>query len=183
MKKLHVTTRSEWRAWLERHHDSEPEVWLVYYRKHTGKPRISYNDAVLEALCFGWIDSNQKGVDAERFAQRFSPRRRVGGLSEMNKQRVRQLVDEGKMTPAGMAVIGDALEEGPFTLAKDIEHALRESKDTWANYESFPEAYRRLRVAFIEGARDRLAEFERRLRHFVEMTAQNKRFGHVKEFR
>jgi uncharacterized protein YdeI (YjbR/CyaY-like superfamily) len=183
MKKLLVTTREEWREWLEGHHDTEPEIWLVYHRKHTGEPRISYNDAVLEALCFGWIDSNQKGIDAKRFAQRFSPRKRVGGLSEMNKQRVRQLAREGKMTPAGMAVIGDALEEEPFSLAKDLEEALREDPQTWANYEAFPEPYRRLRIAFIEGARDRPAEFERRLRHFVKMTSQNKGFGHVKEFR
>src|SRR2546422_9455122 len=106
--RLEVATRRAWRAWLHAHHRTAKEIWLVYYRKASGRPRIAYNDAVEEALCFGWIDSNQKGIDDERFAQRFTPRRRVGGLSEMNKHRVRRLVAEGRMTPAGMAVIGGA---------------------------------------------------------------------------
>jgi uncharacterized protein YdeI (YjbR/CyaY-like superfamily) len=183
MKLLEVTTRASWRAWLRRHHRSESEIWLVFARSHTGRPRISYNDAVEEALCFGWIDSTQKGVDDEWLAQRFTPRRRVGGLSEMNKQRVRRLVQENRMTPSGMAVIGDALEEKPFTLAPDVERALKEDAETWRNFRRFPEPYRRIRVAYIETGRSRPGEFEKRLRHFVKMTAQNKRFGHVPEFR
>jgi uncharacterized protein YdeI (YjbR/CyaY-like superfamily) len=102
LKTLHVTTRERWRNWLARRHEIEHEVWLVYYRKHTGRPRISYNDAVEEALCSGWIDSTQKGIDEDRVAQRFTPRRRAGGLSEMNKQRVRRLVAEGRMMPSGL---------------------------------------------------------------------------------
>ena len=182
-KTLHVTTRARWRAWLQKHHATEPEIWLVYWRKETGKPRISYNDAVEEALCFGWIDSTQKGIDDRRVAQRFTPRRRVGGLSEMNRQRVRRLAAEGKMTPAGMAVIGDALEEAPLVLAPDVERALRKDPATWRNYRRFPEPYRRLRIAYIEGARTRPDEFAKRLAHFVTMTARNKRFGYVPEFR
>jgi len=67
MKTLYVTDRTDWRRWLEKNHGSENGVWLVYYRKHTGKPRISYEDAVEEALSYGWIDSIQKGIDSERF--------------------------------------------------------------------------------------------------------------------
>jgi uncharacterized protein YdeI (YjbR/CyaY-like superfamily) len=182
-KSLHVTTRARWRAWLQKHHASEPEIWLVYWRKETGKPRVSYNDAVEEALCFGWIDSTQKGIDDQRVAQRFTPRRRVGRLSEMNKQRVRRLAAEGRMTPAGMAVIGDALEEAPLVLAPDIERALKNDPATWQNFRGFPEPYRRLRIAYIEGARRRPEEFAKRLAHFVDMTGQNKRFGYVPEFR
>jgi uncharacterized protein YdeI (YjbR/CyaY-like superfamily) len=162
MKLLAVTDRAKWRAWLEKHHDKESEIWLVYFRKGSGKPRISYNDSVEEALCFGWIDSIQKGIDDERLAQRFTPRRRMGGLSEMNKQRVRRLAREGKMTTAGMAVIGDALEEEPLTLSADVERALRKDPDTWKNFKGFPESYRRVRMR---------------------MTSQNKRYGWVKEFR
>lgn len=183
MKLLHVTERAEWRLWLEKHHHTQSEVWLVYYRRETGKPRISYNDAVEEALCFGWIDSNQKSVDDERFAQRFTPRKRLGGLSEMNKQRVRRLAREGKMTPAGMAMIGDALEEEPLTLSADVELALKKDRDAWTNFRAYPESYRRVRIAYIESARRRPQEFAKRLRHFVEMTSRNKRFGYVKEFR
>jgi uncharacterized protein YdeI (YjbR/CyaY-like superfamily) len=182
MKLLTVTDRARWRAWLEKHHDKESEIWLVYYRKASGKPRISYNDSVEEALCFGWIDSVQKGIDDQRLAQRFTPRKRVGGLSEINKQRVRRLVSEGKMTPAGMAVIGDALEERPLTLSADVERALRKDPDTWKFFQAFPEPYKQLRIAWIESARRRPEEFDKRLRHFVKMTTRNKRFGWVKEF-
>lgn len=183
MKLLTVTDRAKWRAWLEKHHDKESEIWLVYYRKASGKPRISYNDSVEEALCFGWIDSTQKGIDDERFAQRFTPRRRLGGLSEMNKQRVRRLAREGRMTPAGMAVIGDALEEQPLALSADVERALKKDPEAWKNYTAFPESYRRVRIAWIESARRRPEEFAKRLDHFVQMTSRNKRFGFVKEFR
>jgi len=101
----------------------------------------------------------------------------------MNKQRVRRLAREGKMTPAGMAVIGDALEEHPLTLSADVERALRKDRETWKNYQAFPEPYRQIRIAYIETARRRPEEFAKRLARFVQMTSQNKRFGHVKEFR
>jgi len=183
MKTLHVTTRSAWRSWLAKHHDTESEVWLVSYRTRTGRKRISYNDAVEEALCFGWIDSIQKGIDEDRVAQRDTPRRRMGRLSEMNKQRVRRLQAEGKMTPAGLAVIGDALEEQPFRVSKDVEKAIRSEPGAWEHFEGFPESYRRVRIAYIEAARDRPEEFAKRLRNFVKNTAANRRFGWVKEFR
>jgi len=176
-------SRAEWRAWLKKHHTKSPGVWLVYAKKHTTIPSLTYNDAVEEALCFGWIDSTQKGIDEQRVAQRFTPRRRVGGLSEMNRQRVRRLAAEGKMTPAGMAVIGDALEESPVVVAPDVERALRRDPAAWEHFQGFPEGYRRLRIAYIEGARDRPEEFAKRLEHFVRRTAKNQRFGYVKEFR
>ena len=183
METLHVTTRAKWRAWLKRNHAKQDEIWLVYARKHTGKPRISYNDAVEEALCFGWIDSIQRGVDDDHFAQRFSPRRPGSPWSEMNRQRVKKLVAGGLMTDAGMAVIGDALETRPLELAKDVERALRKDPDAWRNFRAFPEDYRRLRIAYIEGARKRPEEFDKRLRNFVAKTAKNQRIGAVREFR
>jgi uncharacterized protein YdeI (YjbR/CyaY-like superfamily) len=101
-KTLSLTERAAWRRWLAKHHSTEKEIWLVYYRKQSGKQRISYNDAVEEALCYGWIDSNLKGIDEERFAQRFSPRKRASGLSQMNKERVRQLL-RSRTVPIGAA--------------------------------------------------------------------------------
>jgi uncharacterized protein YdeI (YjbR/CyaY-like superfamily) len=183
MKLLTVTGRAKWRAWLEKHHDTDSEIWLVYYRKASGKQRISYGDAVEEALCFGWIDSIQKGVDHERLAQRFTPRKRIGDLSEINRQRVQHLFREGKMTPAGMAVIGDALEVKPLVLTADVKEALRKDRATWRHFKAFPESYRRVRVAYVESARGRPEEFVKRLGHLVEMTAKNKRFGWVEDFR
>ena len=81
-KTLYVANRKGWREWLAKNHAKEKEIWLVYYRRETGQPRIPYNDAVEEALCYGWIDSTQKKLDGERFAQRFSPRNKTSGLSQ-----------------------------------------------------------------------------------------------------
>ena len=100
---LYVKDRRQWRAWLARHHKTAPEIWLIYYKKHSGRPRIPYSDAVEEALCYGWIDSITKPVDEDRWAQRFSPRRPSSRLSEMNRERVRRLIAARRMTKAGLA--------------------------------------------------------------------------------
>src|SRR2546430_8183879 len=102
---LYVKGRREWRAWLARHHQTASEIWLIYYKKHTGKPRIPYDDAVEEALCYGWIDSIVMRVDEERTAQRFSPRRPKSFLSETNKERARRLIKAKKMTRFGLTKI------------------------------------------------------------------------------
>src|SRR6185369_14508235 len=85
---LHVADRRDWRRWLEANHATARDIWLVSWRTHTGKPRISYNDAVEEALCFGWIDSTQRGLDEDRVAQRYSPRRPNSTYSQINKERL-----------------------------------------------------------------------------------------------
>jgi uncharacterized protein YdeI (YjbR/CyaY-like superfamily) len=90
-KTFYAKNRKEWRKWLEKNHGKETEIWLIYYRKSTGKPRISYNDAVEEALCFGWIDSIEKGLDEERFAQRFTPRKPKSNWSALNIERMKIL--------------------------------------------------------------------------------------------
>ncbi len=175
---LDIATSTEWRDWLARNHDKKKEIWLVYHRKASGKPRISYDEAVEEALCFGWIDSQVKNVDEDSFAQRFTPRAPGRPVSEMNKERIRRLVADGRMTPAGMAVVGEL--ESRLEIAPDILAELQADPQTWANFEAFPEHYKIIRIAFIEGARGRPAEFKRRLNHFLEMTAKAKMFGMVK---
>ncbi len=109
-KTLYVTNRKEWRKWFSKNYDKEKEIWLIYYKKTTGKPTISYNDAVEEALCFGWIDSIEKGIDRETFAGRFTPRKEKSNLSESNKERIKKLIKEGKMTKAGLEKIKDKME-------------------------------------------------------------------------
>ena len=98
---LDVRTRSAWRRWLQRHHARKKEIWLVLHAKASGKPSIAYNDAVDEALCYGWIDSIVKKVGTHSRAQRFTPRREGSPVSEMNKARARRLVRERRMTAAG----------------------------------------------------------------------------------
>ena len=101
----------------------------------------------------------------------------------MNKQRAKRLVAEGRMTKAGLAVLGDALEEQPLKLAPDVRRALQAEPGAWRNFEAFPEGYRRIRIAYIEGARGRPEEFRRRLDNFVKRTAKNQRIGYVPEFK
>ncbi len=186
-KTVYFADRESWRAWLAERHDSETEVWLVYYRKETGKPRISYNDAVEEALCFGWVDSTVRGIDGERFAQRFSKRKRNSSLSQMNKERIRRLIAEKKMTKAGLGAVAHVFDPAAddaedFAVPPEILAALQANDQAWRNFQEFPGPYRRIRIAYIESRKRHGAEMYRKaLRHFIEMTAKNKRFGYVKE--
>jgi uncharacterized protein YdeI (YjbR/CyaY-like superfamily) len=177
-KIAYFTKRREWRAWLAANHQSEKEIWLIDYLKNSEKTGLAYNDAVDEALCFGWIDSTVKKIDEATIARRFTPRRPNSPLSEMNKERVRRLIKAGRMTPAGLAAAGDLSIEN-FRISEDILKALEADETTWKNYNNFPASYQRIRVGWIEGARKRPAEFEKRLRYFLKMTAMNKRFGMV----
>ena len=110
--RLHVTSREDWRSWLQKNHDSEKEIWLVYYKKHTGQPRVLYNDAVEEALCFGWIDSIVKTIDDETYMQKFTPRKAKSNWSDSNKKRVARLINSGEMTSAGLTPIETARANG-----------------------------------------------------------------------
>jgi uncharacterized protein YdeI (YjbR/CyaY-like superfamily) len=177
-KSVYVKNRREWRAWLAKHHKREPEIWLIYYKKNSGKPRIPYNDAVDEALCYGWIDSILKPIDARKYAQRFSPRRATSKLSDMNRERVRRLIKSRRMTKAGKAAL-QHIEERTFRLPADIAARLKANPAAWRNYQKFPASYKRIRIGWIVAARARREAFEQRLRYFLKMTSQNKRFGMV----
>ena len=174
---LYVTTRDQWRAWLKKHYKSEREIWLVSYKKHTGKPRIEYNDAVEEALCFGWIDSTVKTIDADSFAQRFSVRNPKTPYSQANRERLRALARQGKVAKEVLATLGDLLEEEVYEIPPDILRAIKANEDAWKNLQGFSPAYIRIRIAFIDRARHRPPEFEKRLRYFIRMTEKNKQFG------
>jgi uncharacterized protein YdeI (YjbR/CyaY-like superfamily) len=102
---LYVTERDDFRNWLIENHKSKKEIWLVQYKKATKKPSINYVQAVEEAICFGWIDGFEKGMDAERYAIRFSPRRPKSNWTNTNKERARRMISEGRMTQAGRAIL------------------------------------------------------------------------------
>ena len=186
-KTLYLADRESWRAWLAEHHESEKDVWLIYYRKETGKPRIPYNDAVEEALCYGWIDSTVKGLDEERFAQRFSKRKKNSLLSQMNKERIRSLIARKKMTKAGLDAVAHAFdpsadETEEFVIPQQILAALKANDQAWRNFQKFPGPYQRIRIAYIESRKRQGPEmYQKALERFIKMTAQNKRFGYVKE--
>jgi uncharacterized protein YdeI (YjbR/CyaY-like superfamily) len=127
-------------------------------------------------LCFGWIDGIGKGLDAERSAQRFTPRRPKGNWTELNKERVRQLITAGLMTSAGLAVAPD-LTVVDLVIADDVAAALRAQDQTWENFAAFPELYKRIRIDYVEEMRKQPAEFEKRLANLVKQSAFNKMFG------
>jgi len=173
---IYVTTRKEWRAWLQENYQTAREIWLVYYRKHTGTPRIPYNDAVEEALCFGWIDSTTKTIDDERYAQRFTPRKPRSPYSQTNIERLRRLNDQGKVIPEVLATIGEVVAQ-EFEFPADIMEALQANEQAWENFQRYSGPYQRIRVAFIDSGRRCPGEFEKRLNHFLKMTEQDKQYG------
>jgi uncharacterized protein YdeI (YjbR/CyaY-like superfamily) len=175
-KLLYVTDRIEWRDWLKKHYKSDKEVWLVYYKKHTGKPRILYNDAVEEALCFGWIDSIVKGIDEDSFAQRFSVRNPRTPYSQANKERLKEMIKQGKVVDEVLATLVNLADE-QFEIPPDILKAIKANEKAWKNFQAFSQPYIRIRVAFIDGARNRPQEFTKRLGYFISMTEKNKQFG------
>jgi uncharacterized protein YdeI (YjbR/CyaY-like superfamily) len=180
---LYVKDRNTWRKWLKANHARKKEIWLIYYKKESGKPRIPYNDAVEEALCFGWIDSILKPIDKEKYAQRFSPRKPASQLSAMNRERILRLKRQKKMTVSGLAAVSHAMhhsEKRPnFSLPADIKRALKKDPKVWANYTKFPASYKRIRIGWIHGSRQRMDVFRQRLQYFLKMTRKNKRFGMV----
>ncbi len=183
-KTLYVINRKQWRAWLSKHHKTAAEIWLIYYKKDSGKQRIPYNDSVEEALCYGWIDSIQKPRDDKSWVQRFSPRKPNSVLSEMNKERVRRLIKAKKMTRFGLERIKRHLDEKTsspkkFILPDDILSILKKDPVVWRNFQRFPESYKQIRIGWIDASRNRPEFFKKRLDHFIAMTAKNKRFGMV----
>jgi len=185
-KTFYASSRNEWRKWLTEHYDSEPEIWLIYYRKVSGKPRLSYDDAVLEALCFGWIDSTVKRVDDERFAQRFSPRKSTSTLSQMNKERIDELIKNRLITKAGLQAIVHVYNPNSdhvkFVIPDEILSALKANPEAWKYFQMMPKSYQRIRIAYIKSRkRHGLEMYQKALNHFIKITAQNKKIGFVKE--
>jgi uncharacterized protein YdeI (YjbR/CyaY-like superfamily) len=175
-KTVYFSDRKAWREWLAEHYDKEKEIWMIYPKKDSGKPRILYNDAVEEALCFGWIDSTAKRIDENSYAQRFTPRNPKTPYSESNKQRLRKLLKEGMVIPSVEAAVKDILDE-EFVAPPDILEEIKANKQAWENYQKFSIEYKRIRIAYIEGARDRPVEFRKRLNNFIKMTEKNKQIG------
>lgn len=190
-KTLYVHKVKDWRSWLKKNHKTAKEIWLVYYKKHSNKPRISYNDAVDEAMCFGWIDSTVKTIDKHRYCQRFSPRRKGSIISELNKHRAIRMIKEKRMAPAGLASMEGALRGGARLHRGKIHHteslkvpyylesALKKAK-AWENFKKFPMTYKRIRVGWIVMT-SKPDVRKTRLDYFVKMTALNKRFGMIQK--
>jgi uncharacterized protein YdeI (YjbR/CyaY-like superfamily) len=175
-KTLYVRDREEWRQWLAANFVNEKEIWLIYPTKDSSKPRIKYNDAVEEALSFGWIDSTVKRIDEHSSAQRFSPRNPNSEYSQANKERLKWLAKEGRLHPSVQKSVEKILRT-EFVFPPDILEAIKKNKKAWKNLQNFSPAYQRIRIAYIDSARNRPDEFRKRLNNFIKKAEQNKLIG------
>lgn len=121
LKSYYAKNRKAWRKWLLKYHLTEPGVWLIYYKKDSGKPRVSWDDAVDEALCFGWIDSLAKPIDDERYMQKFTPRQLHSVWSAINKKRTERLIEQSLMMPAGLEIIEAGKKNGSWNKLDHVE--------------------------------------------------------------
>ena len=178
-----VTTRAAWRAWLARNHAAVPGIWLVTYKVGASKPRVAYDDIVEEALCFGWVDSVPRKLDAERSKLLCTPRKKASGWSAINKKRVAALIQSGQMTSAGMAKIEAAQEDGSWfaldeaergTVPADLEKALAASKSAQKFWAGFPPGVRKQILQWIGTAKTNETR-GRRVAETVALAARNER--------
>jgi uncharacterized protein YdeI (YjbR/CyaY-like superfamily) len=158
---FHAPDRATWRDWLAEHGHNTCEIWLVYYRAGTGKSSISYYDSLEEALCFGWVDSIIQKIDEEKYARKFTPRKAGSKWSELNKHLVAKLIQEGRMTEAGLARVDFPLSEAPATRPKRpdlplpdwLKTGLMTSAKAWENFNKLPASHRRNYIGWISDAK------------------------------
>ena len=166
MKTKYFKNRQEWRTWLADHFDKESEIWFVFPLKNSGKPALSYNDAVEEALCFGWIDSTVKKLDDYHKIQRFTPRNSKSSFSQANIERMRWLAQKDLLHPSVGDKVAPLLAKS-FIYPDDILRMIREDEAAWNFFQQTSPAYQRIRLAYIDAARNRPEEFEKRLQHLI----------------
>ena len=188
-EELHVSDRGAWRAWLTKNHGAKKEVWLIYYKKHTARPSISYDDSVEEALCFGWVDSIIRKIDDERFARRFTPRTGKSAWSEVNRKRAEKMIREGKMTEAGLARISEAKDGGKWfktpvsarykqnlVIPSYLKDALAANKKALESFNKLAESYKRNYVGWIDSAKKEETR-KRRLAEALSLLERNQKLG------
>jgi len=170
--------RAEWRRWLAKNFARSDEIWLVFYKKASGKQTVSYDHAVEEALCFGWVDGMKKKLDEERYAFRFTPRKARSAWSKSNLQRVERLIADGQMTEAGLkAYNSDHRREAapmPTALPQALEEKFRKQRAAWANYQKFPPGYRRITAGWVASATKEETQIKR-LEKLMEHSGRNER--------
>ncbi|SDB79425.1 MULTISPECIES: YdeI/OmpD-associated family protein [Bacteroides] len=184
MEIKYFENREDWRKWLADNFENANDVWFVFPSKSSGEKSVTYNDAVEEALCFGWIDSTIKALDKEHKIQHFTPRNPKSSYSQANKERLKWLLEHNMIHPDWEDNIRKVLS-APFVFPNDIIGKLKEDKTVWENYQQFSDAYRRIRIAYIEAARKRPEEFEKRLNNFINKTKENKMikgFGGIEKY-
>ncbi len=178
METVFAKDRAEWRRWLAKNFARSDEIWLVFYKKASAKQTVSYDHAVEEALCFGWVDGMKKKLDEERYAFRFTPRKARSAWSKSNLQRVERLIADGRMTPAGLKAYNsdDRREVAPMptALPQALEEKFRQQPAAWANYQKFPPGYRRVTAGWVASAKKEETQIKR-LEKLMEYSGRNQR--------
>ena len=173
MEIVYAKTRNEWREWLSSNFETKDEVWFVFPTKDSGETGVSYNDAVEEALCFGWIDGRAGTLDETHQLRRFTPRRKGSGYSRPNIERLIWLDEQGMIHSKIRESVLPIIRE-PYVFPEDIISEIMSDPVTAENYSRFSPSYQRIRVAHIDAARKRPEEFRKRLDSFISKTRQNK---------
>lgn len=170
---FYTSERSQWRKWLSENFETKDEVWFVFPTKASGEDSVSYNDAVEEALCFGWIDGRAGTLDEKHGIRRFTPRRKGSGYSRPNIERLIWLEEQGMIHPKVREEVLPIIKE-PYVFPQDIIDEIKRDSVVFENYSKFSPSYQRIRVAYIDAARKRPEEFRKRLESFISKTRENK---------
>ncbi len=186
MRFISVSDRKEWRSWLIENHASEKEVWLAYYKKHTGKATVSYMESVKEALCFGWIDGLKKSIDDQRYAHRFTPRKARSKWSPQNIRLAKELIESGDMMKAGQAAFDQGvpydqefqkvLSAKEVPLTAETEKGLKTSQKAWTNFNQMSAGYRKQYVLWLQSAK-RPDTRKKRLEEAIRLLENNQKLG------
>lgn len=177
MEMFYAKDRREWRAWLRKHGSSCQEIWLVYYKKGSGKPRVPYDHAVEEALCYGWIDGMVRRLDEQRYLQRFTPRCPGSEWAPSNLKRMKRLIAAGRVTRAGLKVYNVARKTTPplpTQMPRELEKIFKAQAEAWRNYQGFPPYYRRLTTGWVASAKKEETR-RKRLEKLIDLSARNER--------
>jgi uncharacterized protein YdeI (YjbR/CyaY-like superfamily) len=185
-EEIYFKNRKEWRKWLEGNHNSPEGIWMIMYKKHTGRECIPYAEAVEEALCFGWIDGKLKRINDEYYIQVYTPRRPGSRWSKYNIEKVKKLISEGKMTSSGLeayniifknpGLVYDNRALDDSEIPEDLLSALRANKTAFDNFMKFPPSARKLYILWSNDAKRDKTRIER-IKKIVRLSEQNTRPG------
>lgn len=186
MQQLYVKSLSEWRTWLQENRETSPGVWLVFYKKESGKPSMTYEDAIEEALCHGWIDSIIKKVDEECYLRKFTQRKDDSNWSDLNKKRVEKLILANRMTDYGLTKVEIAKKTGiwnkpdqprpQFEMHEEFQTALDHHPEAKENFNSLNKADRQQYIYWVASAK-REETREKRIKESLELLQKGQKLG------
>ena len=183
---FYATNRQKLHKWLEKNHNKRSEVWLIYYKKDTDKPSITYPESVEEAICFGWIDGLKKRIDDERYTHRFTPRKSRSKWSEINQKLAKKMIQENRMTPAGLLAYSQRQEykkstfqkntSKEITLSEDVKSRLMSNIRAWENFQNLAPSHRRQYAGWIMSAKKPETRIKR-VEESIALLEENSKLG------